>query len=376
MSKIDLPIVAAGGFMDGATMAAALALGAEGVQMGTRMVSTVESPIHDNWKQAIVAAEATDTVFLNQHTSPAMRALRTEYSSALEFDHERNAMAQFGDIAAVYFEGDLSAGIALSGQVAGRIDDVRPVADVIGECARDCLAVIDELNARYCSAPEAERSGRSAVGDADVPLHRPRGLDAPLGAAPRRDAGRAARHDAILRDAVARNGGQIVKSTGDGVHAAFAGAEGALLAAHDAQVELDRADWPDTGPLRVRMGVHTGFAELRDGDYYGTTVNRAARLMAVAHGGQVVTSLATAELVRDDLPEPLGLEYLGEHRLPDLGRAERVYQLTAPDLDDEFPPLRSLDAFPGNLRLAAHVARRARTRARVARAPRCARRAS
>ena len=161
--------------------------------------------------------------------------------------------------------------------------------------------------------------------------------------------GALARHDAILRSAVARNGGQIVKSTGDGVHAAFSGAEGALLAAHDAQVELDRADWPDTGPLRVRMGVHTGFAELRDGDYYGTTVNRAARLMAVAHGGQVVTSLATAELVRDDLPEPLGLEYLGEHRLPDLGRAERVYQLTAPDLDDEFPPLRSLDAFPGNL---------------------------
>ncbi len=151
VSKIDLPIVAAGGFMDGATMAAALALGAEGVQMGTRMVSTVESPIHDNWKQAIIAAEATDTVFLNQHTSPAMRALRTEYSTALEFDHEQNAMAQFGDIAAVYFEGDLSAGIALSGQVAGRIDDVRPVADVIGECARDCLAVIAELNARYCS---------------------------------------------------------------------------------------------------------------------------------------------------------------------------------------------------------------------------------
>ena len=149
VSKIDLPIVAAGGFMDGATMAAALALGAEGVQMGTRMVSTVESPIHDNWKQAIVAAEATDTVFLNQHTSPAMRALRTDYSSALEFDREQNAMAQFGDIAAVYFKGDLSAGIALSGQVAGRIDDVRPVAEIIGECARDCLAVIEDLHARY-----------------------------------------------------------------------------------------------------------------------------------------------------------------------------------------------------------------------------------
>jgi predicted ATPase/class 3 adenylate cyclase len=161
--------------------------------------------------------------------------------------------------------------------------------------------------------------------------------------------GALARHDEILRAAVGANGGQIVKSTGDGVHAVFVGAEGALLAAHDAQVALDAAAWADTGPLRVRMGVHTGYAELRDGDYFGTTVNRAARLMAVAHGGQVVTSLATAELVRDDLPEPMALEYLGEYRLPDLGRAERVYQLTAPDLDDEFPPLRSLDAFPGNL---------------------------
>jgi len=159
VSKIDLPIVAAGGFMDGATMAAALALGAEGVQMGTRMVSTVESPIHDNWKQAILAAEATDTVFLNQHTSPAMRALRTEYSSALEFDHERNAMAEFGDIAAVYFKGDLAAGIALSGQVAGRIDDIRPVAEVIGECARDCLAVIEELHARYVTGAPLARGG-------------------------------------------------------------------------------------------------------------------------------------------------------------------------------------------------------------------------
>ena len=164
VSKIDLPIVAAGGFMDGPTMAAALALGAEGVQMGTRMVSTVESPIHDNWKQAIVAAEATDTVFLNQHTSPAMRALRTEYSSALEFDHEQNAMAQFGDIAAVYFKGDLSAGIALSGQVAGRIDDVRPVADIIAECARDCLAVIADLHARYGTASPA-RGALNAVAD-------------------------------------------------------------------------------------------------------------------------------------------------------------------------------------------------------------------
>ena len=91
-SKVDVPIIAAGGMVDGATMAAAFALGAEGIQMGTRMVSSAESPVHDNWKQAVVDAAETDTVFLNQHTSPALRALRTKRTDALEFDHESNAM--------------------------------------------------------------------------------------------------------------------------------------------------------------------------------------------------------------------------------------------------------------------------------------------
>ncbi len=148
-SQIDLPIIAAGGFVDGATMAAAFALGAEGVQMGTRMVSAAESPVHDNWKQAIVAAAETDTVFLNQHTSPALRALRTERTSALEFDHERNAMAEMLSLNELYFGGDMESSIALSGQVAGRIDEVRPVADIIDECARDCRRVLAELAARY-----------------------------------------------------------------------------------------------------------------------------------------------------------------------------------------------------------------------------------
>jgi enoyl-[acyl-carrier protein] reductase II len=148
-SRIDLPIVAAGGFVDGPTMAAALALGAEGVQLGTRMVSSAESPVHANWKKAIVDAAETDTVFLNQHASPALRALRTDYTTALEFDHDQNAMARFGNVMDLYFGGDLSAGIALSGQVAGRIDEIRPVADIIEECARDCLAVIDGLHERY-----------------------------------------------------------------------------------------------------------------------------------------------------------------------------------------------------------------------------------
>jgi enoyl-[acyl-carrier protein] reductase II len=149
VSKIDLPVVAAGGFLDGPTMAAALALGAEGIQLGTRMVSAAESPVHVNWKQAIVEAAETDTVFLNQHASPALRALRTEYTSELEFDRDQNAMARFGNVMDLYFGGDLSSGIALSGQVAGRIEGVRPVADIIEECARDCLATIAALGRRY-----------------------------------------------------------------------------------------------------------------------------------------------------------------------------------------------------------------------------------
>jgi len=149
VSKVDVPVIAAGGFLDGATMAAALALGAEGIQLGTRMVSSAESPIHDNWKQAVLDATETDTVFLNQHTSPALRALRTERTSALEFDTETNAMALFANAMDLYFGGDMEAAVALSGQVAGRIDEVRPVAEIISECASDCLSVLADLSKRY-----------------------------------------------------------------------------------------------------------------------------------------------------------------------------------------------------------------------------------
>ena len=149
VSKVDVPVIAAGGFLDGPTMAAALALGAEGIQLGTRMVSSAESPIHDNWKQAVLDAQETDTVFLNQHTSPALRALRTERTSALEFDRESNAMGLFANAMDLYFGGDMEAAVALSGQVAGRIDEVRPVADIIDECARDCLQVLADLAKQY-----------------------------------------------------------------------------------------------------------------------------------------------------------------------------------------------------------------------------------
>ena len=145
----DVPVIAAGGFLDGRTMAAAFALGAEGIQMGTAMLSSVESPVHQNWKSAIINAAETDTVFLNSHASPGLRALRTNRTERLAFDHESNAMTEFGSIKKVYFGGDLEAGIALTGEVAGRITSSRPVAAIIGECASECEQVLIELSKRY-----------------------------------------------------------------------------------------------------------------------------------------------------------------------------------------------------------------------------------
>jgi enoyl-[acyl-carrier protein] reductase II len=147
-SQVDVPVIAAGGIVDGATMAAAFALGAEGVQMGTRMVSAAESPVHDNWKQAIVAAAETDTMLLNRRHSPTLRALRTEYSEPLEHV-EDNVFARFGDVPAVYFGGDLSAGIALTGQVAGRIDAVEPVARIIERTVAEFATTVGALAAAY-----------------------------------------------------------------------------------------------------------------------------------------------------------------------------------------------------------------------------------
>jgi enoyl-[acyl-carrier protein] reductase II len=141
--KLGVPIVAAGGIACGRSMAAAFALGAEGVQMGTRMVSAAESPVHPNWKQAIVDAEETDTLFLNQFGKPALRALRTQKTERLEraLLQEGYAgpppMAEFARALDLYFGGDMEASIALSGQVAGRIDGVKPVADIIADTMRE-----------------------------------------------------------------------------------------------------------------------------------------------------------------------------------------------------------------------------------------------
>jgi class 3 adenylate cyclase len=157
------------------------------------------------------------------------------------------------------------------------------------------------------------------------------------------------RHDDILRAAVEANGGHVVKSTGDGCLAAFTTAADALVAAVEAQRGLNAETWEVTGPLRVRMGVHTGEAETRDGDYYGPTLNRAARLTAAAHGGQIVVSHATEGIVRDTLGRGIELKDLGEHQLRDLSRSERIFQVAHAALPDEFPVLRSLDSAPGNL---------------------------
>jgi enoyl-[acyl-carrier protein] reductase II len=148
-SKVDVPIIAAGGFVDGSSMVAAFALGAEGVQLGTRMVSAKESPVHENWKNAIVAAKETDTVFLNRFHSPGLRALRTERTSRLEKDGETNAMTQFGTAKDLYFGGDMEAAIPLSGQVAGRIDAVRPVAEIIAEIREQYFQVLGDLARQY-----------------------------------------------------------------------------------------------------------------------------------------------------------------------------------------------------------------------------------
>ncbi len=143
-SKVDVPIIAAGGITDGASMAAAFALGADGVQMGTRMVSAAESPVHQNWKDAIIAAAETDTVFLNRFGRPGLRALRTRRSERLERE-ENVSMAEFGTATDLYFGGDMEASLALTGQVAGRIDRVRTAEDILHSTIREFREVITGL---------------------------------------------------------------------------------------------------------------------------------------------------------------------------------------------------------------------------------------
>ena len=150
-SKLDVPIIAAGGFVDGQTMAAAFSLGAEGIQMGTRMVSALESPVHENWKQSIVDAAETDTVFLNRFHSPALRALRTKRTAELEKRVEDNIMPEFGNAKDLYFGGDMEAAIPLSGQVSGRIDSVKSVVDILKETSDEFFETMQALSKQYLS---------------------------------------------------------------------------------------------------------------------------------------------------------------------------------------------------------------------------------
>ncbi len=158
------------------------------------------------------------------------------------------------------------------------------------------------------------------------------------------------RHDVLLRGIVESHGGGVIKSTGDGLHAVFNRATEGLAATLACQQALAGEVWTGLpSPLRVRMGLHTGESELRDDDYFGSTLNRAARLMSIAAGGQALLSSATTELVLDQLPQGVVLQDLGEHRLKDLTRPEHVFQLSSPGLPTDFPPLRSLNTLPNNL---------------------------
>jgi class 3 adenylate cyclase len=160
-----------------------------------------------------------------------------------------------------------------------------------------------------------------------------------------------ARHDEILREAIEDRGGYVFKTVGDAFCAAFPTAPDALESTVEAQRRLLEEQWLETGRLRVRMALHTGATEERDGDYFGPPVNRVARLLSAGHGGQVLLSLPTHEMVRDQLPAGAALMDLGEQSLKDLFRPERVFQLRAPDLAPEFPPLRTLEGRPNNLPL-------------------------
>jgi predicted ATPase/class 3 adenylate cyclase len=157
------------------------------------------------------------------------------------------------------------------------------------------------------------------------------------------------RHDAILRQAIEANGGYVFKTVGDAFCAAFPTALNALSAALVAQRAFSLEDWSEVDGLQVRAALHTGSAEERDSDYFGQPLNRVARLLSTGHGGQTLVSLPTYELVRDALPPNVSLLDMGEHRLKDLFRPERIFQVAAADLPSEFPPLKTLDNRPNNL---------------------------
>jgi predicted ATPase/class 3 adenylate cyclase len=168
------------------------------------------------------------------------------------------------------------------------------------------------------------------------------------------------RHDAILRNAIESHGGHVFKTVGDGFYATFADGGHAVQAALQAQFALQAEEWPTTRAIKVRMALHTGSPEARDGDFFGPVLNRLARLLSAGHGGQVLLSQAAMIQACEVLPPECRLLDLGQHRLSDLERPEQVSMLLHPDLRSEFPALKSLDSFPNNLprHLSSFVGRR------------------
>jgi enoyl-[acyl-carrier protein] reductase II len=153
-ARLDVPIVAAGGMADGASMAAAFALGAEGVQMGTRMLSSIESGVHQNMKQAVVDAAETDTMLINQHNRKPVRVLRTKTTEQFELASEGDPMALLGDIMELYRDGNMEASLPQLGAVAGRIEEILPAAEIIRRTVEEFETILGDLARRYLDAAD------------------------------------------------------------------------------------------------------------------------------------------------------------------------------------------------------------------------------
>lgn len=158
-----------------------------------------------------------------------------------------------------------------------------------------------------------------------------------------------ARHDAIMRRAIGIGGGRVFKTVGDAFCAAFLSPSGAVEAALEAQLLLNKEDWGAMDPIRVRMAIHTGEAECRDEDYFGPPLNRVSRILNLANGGQTLLSFNTYSLAKDFVRPSTAFRDLGEHRLKDLERPEHIFQLVHAELQESFKPLRSLATLPNNL---------------------------
>jgi len=158
-----------------------------------------------------------------------------------------------------------------------------------------------------------------------------------------------ARHDTIVRSAAESNNGHVFKTVGDAFCVAFQTPRDAVQAAIEAQRGLAAENWGELGLLTARMGIHTGAAEYRAGDYFGGTLNRASRIEAAAHGGQILLSQISHELLEDDQLEGITFKSLGSHRLRNLDRPEHLFQAFAPGIENAFPPPRSMEVLPNNL---------------------------